>query len=213
MAEADPGWRGQPIAFHGHADVRRIEPIPGQRVLAGQDGSVLWGEINDGQPGNGEQTVVERENPQRSADVEGLEIGRAEFRIDEDAGDQEAAKNEEQVHAEVAADEARAYHATQLGWLATTDVDMITALTFTQSAEAIGVNFVAMLTVLGGLALLFAFVLALGLHVSLRIINSRLAIVNTLGTVFFLSVGTLIAIYLIVIGLVGLFGAGAMRLN
>ena len=67
------------------------------------------------------------------------------------------------------------------------------------TAEAIGVNFVAMLTVLGGLALLFAFVLALGLHVSLRIINSRLAIVNTLGTVFFLSVGTLIAIYLIVI--------------
>ncbi len=42
--------------------------------------------------------------------------------------------------AEVAADEARAYHATQLGWLATTDVDMITALTFTQSAEAIGVT-------------------------------------------------------------------------
>jgi ABC-type Na+ efflux pump permease subunit len=67
------------------------------------------------------------------------------------------------------------------------------------TTEAIGVNFLAMLTVIGGLGLLFTFVLALGLHVSLRIINSRLAIVNTLGTVFFLSVGTLIAIYLIVI--------------
>jgi ABC-type Na+ efflux pump permease subunit len=65
--------------------------------------------------------------------------------------------------------------------------------------ERVGTNFVAMLTVIGGLVLMFAFVMALGLHVSLRIINSRFAIVNTLGTVFFLSVGTLIAIYLIVI--------------
>lgn len=38
----------------------------------------------------------------------------------------------------VAADEAEAYHATQIGWLADTDVDMVTALTFTQSDEAIG---------------------------------------------------------------------------
>ena len=41
--------------------------------------------------------------------------------------------------AEVAADQAEEYHAKQLGWLAATDVDMITALTFTQSDEAIGV--------------------------------------------------------------------------
>jgi hypothetical protein len=46
---------------------------------------------------------------------------------------------------------------------------------------------------------LFAFVMTLGLHVALRVVNSRLAIVNTLGTVFFLSVGTLICIYLIII--------------
>jgi hypothetical protein len=39
----------------------------------------------------------------------------------------------------------------------------------------------------------------LGLHVSLRVTNSRLAIANTLGTVFFLSVGTLICIYLIIV--------------
>ena len=43
------------------------------------------------------------------------------------------------------------------------------------------------------------FAIVLGLHVSLRVINSRAAIVQTLGTIFFLSVGTLISIYLIVI--------------
>ncbi len=79
-----------------------------------------------------------------------------------------------------------------MGVLAKTGPDAATS-------EKAGSNFLAMLAVLGGLALLFAFVMALGLHVALRIINSRLAIVNTLGTVFFLSVGTLIAIYLILI--------------
>lgn len=39
---------------------------------------------------------------------------------------------------EVAALEAEQYHYKQLGWLAKTDVDMVTALTFTQSDEAIG---------------------------------------------------------------------------
>lgn len=34
--------------------------------------------------------------------------------------------------------EAEAYHSDQIGWLATTDVDMVTALTFTQAAEAVG---------------------------------------------------------------------------
>ncbi len=38
----------------------------------------------------------------------------------------------------VAADEAERYHAKQIGWLAETEVDMATALTFTQSDEAIG---------------------------------------------------------------------------
>lgn len=41
--------------------------------------------------------------------------------------------------AAVAAEEAEAYHAKQLGWLAKTDIDMVTALTFTQSDEATGV--------------------------------------------------------------------------
>jgi ABC-type Na+ efflux pump permease subunit len=60
-------------------------------------------------------------------------------------------------------------------------------------------NFLPLLTVVGAILVLLAFAASLGLHVALRIINSRLAIVNTLGTVFFLSVGTLICIYLIVI--------------
>lgn len=38
----------------------------------------------------------------------------------------------------VAADEAERYHSKQIGWLAETEVDMVTGLTFTQSDEAIG---------------------------------------------------------------------------
>ncbi|WOJ93789.1 homocysteine S-methyltransferase family protein [Congregibacter variabilis] len=40
--------------------------------------------------------------------------------------------------ARVAANEAEEYHSQQVGWLAQTEVDMITGLTFTQSDEAIG---------------------------------------------------------------------------
>lgn len=61
------------------------------------------------------------------------------------------------------------------------------------------INFAPMLTVIGAILLLFSFALVLGLHVALRLTNSRMAIINTLGTVFFLSVGTLICIYLILI--------------
>ncbi len=39
----------------------------------------------------------------------------------------------------VAAGEAERYHSRQIGWLAETEADMVTALTFTQSDEAIGV--------------------------------------------------------------------------
>ena len=53
--------------------------------------------------------------------------------------------------------------------------------------------------VLGTLIVLLAFGIMLGLHVALRIENSRLSVVHTLGTIFFLSVGTLISIYLILI--------------
>jgi len=60
-------------------------------------------------------------------------------------------------------------------------------------------NFGPLLAVLGALIVLLAFAIMLGLHVSLRVANSRLAIAHTLGTIFFLSIGTLITTYLIVI--------------
>lgn len=67
------------------------------------------------------------------------------------------------------------------------------------TAAVLEANFAPLVAVLGALLVLFAFAITLGLHVSLRISNSRLAIANTLGTIFFLSVGTLICIYLIII--------------
>jgi ABC-type Na+ efflux pump permease subunit len=67
------------------------------------------------------------------------------------------------------------------------------------AAAAFATNFGPLLAVLGALAVLLAFAMVVGLHVSLRVTASRVAIVQTLGTMFFLSVGTLISIYLIVI--------------
>ncbi|MEM8816530.1 MAG: homocysteine S-methyltransferase family protein [Pseudomonadota bacterium] len=40
----------------------------------------------------------------------------------------------------ISAAEAEDYHSEQLGWLAATDVDMVSALTHTQSSEAIGIT-------------------------------------------------------------------------
>ncbi len=67
------------------------------------------------------------------------------------------------------------------------------------TSELIAVNLGPLVAVLGALVVLIGFAVTLGLHVSLRIVQSRMAIVHTLGTIFFLSVGTLISIYLIVI--------------
>lgn len=53
--------------------------------------------------------------------------------------------------------------------------------------------------VVGGLLVLMVFTLVLGVHVALGTDKSRLAVINTLATVFFLSVGTLVCIYLILI--------------
>lgn len=53
------------------------------------------------------------------------------------------------------------------------------------------------LIIAGGVVV--AFVLMLGIHVALRTANSRQAILHTLGTVFFLTVGTLITMALILI--------------
>jgi ABC-type Na+ efflux pump permease subunit len=60
-------------------------------------------------------------------------------------------------------------------------------------------NTSAFLATAGGLIVLLIFVAVLGLHVALRTASSRVSIVNTLGTVFFLSVGTLVSIWLILI--------------
>jgi hypothetical protein len=51
-----------------------------------------------------------------------------------------------------------------------------------------------------GLFVLMAFTAVLGLHVALRTVNTRTAILNSLGTIFFLSIGTMLCIYLILIG-------------
>src|SRR5262249_9125534 len=50
-----------------------------------------------------------------------------------------------------------------------------------------------------GLLVLMAFVLIFGVFIALRVGHSRQAILQTLGTVFFLSVGTCVCIYLIII--------------
>jgi ABC-type Na+ efflux pump permease subunit len=64
---------------------------------------------------------------------------------------------------------------------------------------AFGKNAEAFVAIALGLALLMCFTMILGIHVALRTENSRLAVINTLGTVFFLSIGTLVCIYLILI--------------
>jgi ABC-type Na+ efflux pump permease subunit len=60
-------------------------------------------------------------------------------------------------------------------------------------------NLESSLCVLLGAGVLLAFTMVLGLHVALRAETSRVAVVLALGTVFFLSVGTLICVYLILI--------------
>jgi hypothetical protein len=62
-----------------------------------------------------------------------------------------------------------------------------------------GKNIEAAICIGLGLLVLMAFTVMLGIHVALRSDNSRFAAINTLGTVFFLSVGTLVCIYLILI--------------
>jgi hypothetical protein len=62
-----------------------------------------------------------------------------------------------------------------------------------------GMNVGAGICVVGALLILLAFSGVLGVHVALRNHSSRVAIANTLGTVFFLSVGTLVSIYLILV--------------
>ena len=60
-------------------------------------------------------------------------------------------------------------------------------------------NAAALLCVLGGAMVLLAFAGVLGVHVALRTTNSQVAVVHALGTIFFLTIGTLVCIALILI--------------
>jgi ABC-type transport system involved in multi-copper enzyme maturation permease subunit len=60
-------------------------------------------------------------------------------------------------------------------------------------------NVTSYLCVAGAGLVLLAFAMVLGIHVALRTPNSRLAIIHTLSTIFFLSVGTVICVALILI--------------
>lgn len=60
-------------------------------------------------------------------------------------------------------------------------------------------NATAMLCVIAASVVLLAFATVLGIHVALRTPNSQVAIIHTLSTIFFLTVGTLICIALILI--------------
>lgn len=62
-----------------------------------------------------------------------------------------------------------------------------------------GMNVVSLVCILGAALVLLAFGMVLGIHIALRTQNSRLAITNALSTIFFLSAGTIICIFLIVI--------------
>jgi hypothetical protein len=60
-------------------------------------------------------------------------------------------------------------------------------------------NAAALVCVLGTAVVVQVFAMVLGIHVALRTPNSRLAVIHTLSTIFFLSVGTLVCIALILI--------------
>jgi ABC-type Na+ efflux pump permease subunit len=62
-----------------------------------------------------------------------------------------------------------------------------------------GMNATSFVCIAGAGLVLLAFAMMLGIHVALRTLNSRVAIINTLSTIFFLSVGTLVCVFLILI--------------
>lgn len=64
---------------------------------------------------------------------------------------------------------------------------------------ALSMNIEALLCIDLGLLLVMAFSAVLGIHVALRNVNSQVAIINSLGTLFFLTAGTGICIALILI--------------
>lgn len=89
----------------------------------------------------------------RSSDAELADINRAAINFIADLRDEFAGNREPIVlnavigpcgdayapELMVSAEAAERHHAQQIGWLAETEVDMVSALTFTQSSEAIGI--------------------------------------------------------------------------
>src|SRR5690606_27382481 len=58
-------------------------------------------------------------------------------------------------------------------------------------------NAMALVCLLGGALVLLGFATMLGIHVALRTQNSQTAILNSLSTIFFLTVGTMVCVALI----------------
>lgn len=78
-----------------------------------------------------------------------------------------------------------------LGWLASPPEG--------SPEQAAGMNFESLIAVFLTITLLHAFVLIFGVFIALRVAHSRNAILQALGTVFFLTIGTCVCIYLIII--------------
>ena len=70
---------------------------------------------------------------------------------------------------------------------------------FMASPPELGRNMESTACVVVAMLVVFAFIMVFGVHVALRNKSSRLAIANALGTVFFLTCGTLVCIFLILI--------------
>jgi ABC-type transport system involved in multi-copper enzyme maturation permease subunit len=62
-----------------------------------------------------------------------------------------------------------------------------------------GMNVTSLVCIVGASLVLLIFAMVLGIHVALRTQNSRAAVIHTLSTVFFLSVGTLVCMAIILI--------------
>ncbi len=68
-----------------------------------------------------------------------------------------------------------------------------------QAQMRAALNATSLVCLLGAALVVQVFAMVLGIHVALRTPNSRLAVIHTLSTIFFLSVGTLVCIALILI--------------
>jgi hypothetical protein len=75
----------------------------------------------------------------------------------------------------------------------------VEALASSVEADWFSKSLEAFVFLVAGTAIVLAFAIVLGVHVALRNENTRVAVINALATIFFLSVGTMVCIYLILI--------------